>query len=248
MVSRHPLWPLFLLIVFSTACQQRYAYIPKVKVEPREAIAKEKPVPTPIPETESVSLHLVTSFEILERYEAAQVQDTIFELNLKPNLRLNRKQVSAITELNTLALDDSLNASKPRPVRFKDLDQGDQFAIYGISSLAVILTSAAVALLLIPVVLSISLEAYLLQFLFMAVILGLVIFALYLLVAHLLIKKYLGRRLAFQDILNTMVVTSSAASLAGLIHPILLLVVLLAAAIYGIVKLIQGSAYKQSLH
>lgn len=232
-------------IILLSSCQQRYAHIPKVKAHPKAEQVREKSIEleqlpqlaSSIEETEKISLIEPKKLQIPPQPETRSL------LNIE-----EEKQLMA-------PLDSSLNESESEekndePARLRDLDESDRVSIIFLAALAIalvaVLTGLLIGLLAFFLIAAIFAGAW--EVILLALLVGilLLLFGSYF-AAVLIIKGFLGRRLRPLEVLIILLLVYLTLGLISFFLPAIASLLLIVAAIIGIVSLVRGSKYRRGI-
>ncbi|TNE80513.1 MAG: hypothetical protein EP332_07175 [Bacteroidetes bacterium] len=231
------------LVVLFSACQQRYAHIPKVKVQPEAKLERNKELhPVTVPSI-TPSIH----YEANAPVEASHSINS--ELYPSEETRINIPVDSTTADSLQADLAVGQQPINDEPIRLTELEKSDRVAITSLITLALLLSFVTIFLiLLIPKVTTIYIGSIFIGFpagLFLASLaIPAVIILLTLLYSRFIVKGYLGTKLEFGDLFVNVLVVLLGIFLLTMIHHLLASVVIVLLAVMGLSKLIRGSKLK----
>lgn len=247
MVSRHPLWPLFLLIVFSTACQQRYAYIPKVKANVSTQASEPKKGKVKIQEDRDL---LVESSAIEHTTEAVECT----KIDSFPSLAKQEEETAIHPTDSSIrnSATDSLNKPaepiriKKKPIPYSEISFGDKVVIFCLQSISLILALALIGAFLgicYYVITWAGIQLGWAGFTTLISISSLFLLGALTQLAEWLIKTYLGNTVNTDVIYYTYLIIIVLLLILGIVNLYLGSAVLLGMILTGLLGLFFGSGY-----
>lgn len=246
MVTRRQLWPIFMLLMISSACQQRYAHIPKVKVKLEHHATENANIQLP----ELAPIQASVPFTE-PHYNASPIQSNTADSALPQVPNQKATEVTSEPHSQNLSLDSLQEIEKPTPsreerIRYQDLGFQDQFMLFALLSTALLLSLVVLTAIggIAYWILVFFVETLSFSGLLTIISLGslTIIFTLYF-IGSWLIKDFLGGQVQPDVIYFNYLILLVLLLVLGILNLYVAGIFLLALLVIGLIALLKGSQY-----